>query len=454
MTASLSPPYTSVAFKGPATPAAFSLSNWIAAALAARDIHYGWVVAGATFLVMLATAGAMGAPGVIIKPLEQEFGWSAADISSALAIRLLLFGLMGPFAAALMNRFGLRTVVTFAVAMIALSILASLMMTQVWQLVALWGVVIGFGTGMVALVLGATVATRWFAHRRGLVVGMLTASNATGQLIFLPLLAKLTEAYGWRSALTLIVVMLLVAGAVAVLVLRDRPSDVGLAPFGARDLEAAPKQNLALSAMLTSPLKALAEARSSRTFWVLFATFFICGLSTNGLIQTHWISLCGDYGVAPVSAAGALALIGVFDFIGTLASGWLSDRYDNRWLLFVYYGLRGLSLIALPFTDFSVVGLSAFAVFYGLDWVATVPPTVKLTAERFGSERANLTFGWIFTAHQLGAATAAFGGGLARTELSSYLPALYVAGVACVLAAGLVLTISRPRRAAAALAAA
>ncbi len=428
-------------------PAALSLSNRLAASLAARDVHYGWVVAGATFLVMLATAGAMGAPGVILTPLEKEFGWSAADISAALAVRLALFGLMAPFAAALLNRYGLRRVVAAAVLLIAAAILASLAMSRLWQLVALWGVIVGFGTGMVALVLGATVATRWFAERRGLVVGMLTASNATGQLIFLPLLAKLTQDHGWRSALAFVVVMLLVAGAIALLALRDRPFDVGLAPYGRRAVEPPPKQDPAFGALLTSPLRALWEARSSRTFWVLFATFYVCGLSTNGLIQTHWISLCGDYGVTPVSAAGALAVIGVFDFFGTLASGWLSDRYDNRWLLFAYYGLRGLSLIALPFTDFSVVGLSAFAVFYGLDWVATVPPTVRLTAERFGAERSNVTFGWIFAAHQLGAATAAFGAGASRTELSTYLPALYVAGVACVIAAALVVTLapSRPR---------
>ncbi len=422
-----------------------SFSNPIAVWLAARDVHYGWVVAGATFLVMLATAGAMGAPGVIILPLEKEFGWSAADISVALALRLALFGLMAPFAAALLNRYGLRRVVAAAILMIAGAILASLAMTQVWQLVALWGVIIGFGAGMVALVLGATVATRWFAERRGLVVGMLTASNATGQLVFLRLLAKLTQDYGWRRALAFVVVMLVASGTIAVLVLRDRPSEVGLPPFGRSAVEPPPRQNPAFSALILSPLRALSEERSSRTFWVLFATFFVCGLSTNGLIQTHWIALCGDYGVAPVSAAGALAVIGVFDFVGTLASGWLSDRYDNRWLLFVYYGLRGLSLIGLPFTDFSIVGLSAFAVFYGLDWVATVPPTVRLTAERFGAERSNLTFGWIFAAHQLGAATAAFGAGASRTELSTYIPALYVAGVACVIAAALVLTLTRPR---------
>jgi sugar phosphate permease len=421
--------------------AAFSLSNALAAAMAARSLYYGWIVAGATFLVMLATAGAMGAPGVIMQPLEKEFGWSSADISSALALRIALFGLMAPFSAPFINRFGARPVVAVAVAMICLGVLASMAMTELWQLVALWGVVVGVGTGLVALVLGATVATRWFVERRGLVVGMLTASNATGQLIFLPLLAKLTQDYGWRIALGLVVAMLLVAGLVALLTLRDRPADLGLAPYGAKTIEPPPKQVVRLSAMMASPLRVLYDVWSSRTFWILFATFFVCGLSTNGLIQTHWVSLCGDYGVAPVAAAGALAAIGAFDFVGTILSGWLSDRYDNRWLLFIYYGLRGLSLILLPFTGFSVVGLSAFAVFYGLDWVATVPPTVRLTAERFGAEKANLTFGWIFTAHMLGAAAAALGGGISRTEFATYLPSLYVAGVACVIAAALVLTI-------------
>lgn len=427
-------------------PAAVSLSTPLAAAMAARNLYYGWVVAGATFLVMLATAGAMGAPGVILRPLEEEFGWSTEQISVALAVRLALYGLIAPFAAAFINRFGVRPVVVSAVAMIVAGIVASMAMTEVWELVALWGVIVGIGTGMVALVLGATIATRWFVHRRGLVVGMMTASSATGQLVFLPLVAKLTEAYGWRSALAFVVAMLIAAGSVALLILRDRPADVGLAPFGELAIQPAPKQDLGLGAMMASPLRALYEARFSRTFWVLFATFFVCGLSTNGLIQTHWVSLCGDYGIAPVAAAGALAVIGAFDFVGTILSGWLSDRYDNRWLLFVYYGLRGLSLMALPFTDFTVVGLSAFAVFYGLDWVATVPPTVRLTAERFGAEKANLTFGWIFTAHQLGAATAAFGAGLARTDFATYLPALYVAGAACVIAAALALTIG-PRRA-------
>src|ERR1700734_2777137 len=249
--------------------AAFSLSNPLAAAMAERNLYYGWVVVGAAFLVMLATARATGAPGVITQPLQKEFGWSTAEISAALAVRLALFGLIAPFAAAFINRFGVRPVVVSAIAMIVAGIVASMAMTEVWELVALWGVVVGIGTGMVALVLGATIATRWFVHRRGLVVGMLTASNATGQLIFLPLIAKLTQDYGWRNALAFVVAMLLVALFVALMVLRDRPADVGLAPLGERPVQPALNQDLRLIAMMGSPLRSVYEARASRTFWVL-----------------------------------------------------------------------------------------------------------------------------------------------------------------------------------------
>ena len=422
-----------------------TLSTRLAAWLGARHIHYGWVVVATTFLTMLAAAGAVGAPGVMIVPLQHEFGWQTSDISFALAVRLVLYGLMGPFAAAFLNRFGVRRVVTVAVLMIALGTASSLVMNAVWQLILLWGVVVGIGTGMIALVLGATVATRWFAHRRGLVIGMLTASAGTGQLVFLPLLAQLTASYGWRVALCLVVAALLAVMLLVLALMRDRPSVLGLPRYGETELAPAPAQQHGLSTLLVSPLRALQQASGSRTFWMLFATFFICGLSTNGLIQTHWITLCGDFGVAPVGAAGMLAAIGAFDLVGTVLSGWLSDRYDNRWLLFWYYGLRGLSLLWLPLTDFSLYGLSIFAVFYGLDWIATVPPTVRITADRFGAENANLTFGWIFAAHQLGAATAAYGAGATRDGFSTYLPALYVAGAFCLLAAALALTISRRR---------
>jgi MFS family permease len=420
------------------------ISNWLAAALSRRNIHYGWVMVGVTFLTALIAAGTVGAPGVFIVPLQKEFGWTTAEISSALSIRFILFGLMAPFAAALMNRYGLRNVALVAQLVVVSGLLASLMMTQVWQLVLLWGVVIGLGTGMTALVLGATIAARWFVARRGLVVGILTASVATGQLVFLPLLASLTEQYGWRLALSLVCVMLAISAFLVLLAMRDRPSDVGQRPFGDEGTEPLPAPPPNNTPIMAAALGALRDAAKTRVFWILFATFFVCGASTNGLVQVHMIPMCLDFGIPQVQAAGLLAAMGIFDFVGTIVSGWLSDRYDNRYLLFWYYGLRGLSLLFLPFTHFSFYGLSLFAVFYGLDWIATVPPTVRLTAQRFGAERANLVFGWIFAGHQLGAGVAAFGGGLSRTVYESYLPAFFVAGALCIVAALIVLAISRP----------
>jgi MFS family permease len=419
------------------------ISSWLSAALARRHIHYGWVMVAVTFLTALITAGTVGAPGVFIVPLQREFGWSTAEISSALSVRFILFGLMAPFAAALMNRYGLRNVTLSALLIVGCALVSSLKMTQVWQLMLLWGVVIGIGTGMTALVLGATVATRWFTARRGLVLGILTASVATGQLLFLPLLASVTEKMGWRIALSLVCVMLALAALAVLLVMRDRPGDVGLRPFGDEGKEPLPAPAPSSGPIVTAALGSLRDASRTKAFWILFATFFICGASTNGLIQVHLIPMCLDFGIPQVQAASLLAAMGVFDLFGTMFSGWLSDRYDNRWLLFWYYGLRGLSLLMLPFTDFSFYGLSLFAMFYGLDWIATVPPTVRLTAQRFGPERANLVFGWIFTGHQLGAAFAAFGAGLSRTVLATYLPAFFFAGALCVVAALTVLAISR-----------
>jgi len=420
------------------------ISNWLSAALARRNIHYGWVMVGVTFFTALISAGTVGAPGVFIVPLQHEFGWTTAEISSALSIRFILFGLMAPFAAALLNRYGLRNVTLAAQLIVVSALLASLAMTKVWHLMLLWGVVIGIGTGMTALVLGATIAARWFSARRGLVVGILTASVATGQLVFLPLLASLTERYGWRVALGLVCVMLCVSAFAILMIMRDRPSDVGLRPFGDEGTAPLPVPPPSNAPILAVALGTLRDSSKSSVFWILFATFFVCGASTNGLVQVHLIPMCLDFGIPQVQAASLLAAMGIFDFFGTIMSGWLSDRYDNRRLLFWYYGLRGLSLVFLPFSDFSFYGLSLFAMFYGLDWIATVPPTVRLTAQRFGAERANLVFGWIFAGHQLGAGTAAFGAGLSRTLYATYLPAFFIAGTLCIFAALIVLAISRP----------
>ena len=427
------------------------ISNRLSAAMTRRGLHYGWVVVATTFLTMLVTAGAVGAPGVLLLPLQREFGWSTAAISLAMAVRLLLFGLMGPFAAAFINRYGVRKVTLSALSLIALGLALSMLMTQLWELVLLWGVVVGLGTGLTALVLAATISTRWFNARRGLIVGLLTASSATGQLLFLPLLASIATHSGWRTALSVVCALLAAAALLVWLFMRDRPADLGLKPFGAAEsAEGAPaspappgrdpEQSIAAAA-----LHGLRDASRTRTFWILFGTFFICGASTNGLIQTHFIPFCSDNGLPEIAAAGVLATMGVFDFFGTIASGWLSDRYSPSRLLFWYYGLRGLSLIYLPFADFTYSGLSVFALFYGLDWIATVPPTVNITVTTFGRERANLVFGWVFAGHQLGAATVALGAGIARTELATYLPAFLAAGALCIVAAGMTLWLV-PRR--------
>lgn len=425
-----------------------SQSSPLADRFAARGVHYGWVVVAVTFLTMMVGASAVGAPGVLIGPLQREYGWTVADISAAFAVRFLLFGAVGPFAAAFLNRFGVKRVCVFALVLIAAGVVGSFAMTSLWELFLLWGAVVGLGTGFTAMVLGATVATRWFVARRGLVVGLLSASVATGQVLFLPAFAALSEAWGWRLALGLLLAMLAVATLLVLLLMRDRPVDVGLLPYGATETQAEASHNASWVDTLIAPIRVLREASRTGTFWILFGTFFICGATTTGLVQTHLVSICGDFGIAAVTAAGLLAAIGAFNFIGTIGSGWLSDRFDSRWLLFWYYGLRGLSLLYLPFTDFGLYELTLFTVFYGLDWLATVPPTVKLTAERFGPN-ATIVFGWIFFGHQIGSAVAAYGTGLTRDVYATYLPAFYIAGLLCLVAALGVFAIRRSRSGAA-----
>jgi MFS family permease len=409
--------------------------------LAAGRVHYAWVVAGITFLALLGSAGFRATPGVLIVPLEQEFGWSPATISLAVSINLILFGLTGPFAAALMERFGIRPVMSAALAMIAAGSAMTVLMRAPWQLDLVWGVVVGLGTGSMASVLGAMVANRWFVARRGLVVGILTAAGATGQLIFLPTLAWLAVTAGWRwAALTVTGAALLVLPIVA-LFMRSRPADIGMRPYGASGAVAGGGP---AGSPIATAFRGLSLGVRRREFWLLAASFFICGLSTNGLIGTHLIPASVDRGIPEVRAASLLAVIGVFDIAGTMASGWLTDRYDSRRLLFMYYGLRGLSLLFLPFAySAGWLGLVPFIVFYGLDWVATVPPTVALTAETFGRDRMSIVYGWIFASHQLGAATAAFGAGAIRTWLHDYELAFLSAGLLCLIAAMLSMSIAR-----------
>ncbi|HEX7987954.1 MAG TPA: MFS transporter [Duganella sp.] len=419
---------------------ALSLSSW----LRRRGLHYSWVIVAVTFLTGLTSSAALGLPGALLQPLSREFGWDVGQISSALAVRFVLFGLMGPFAAILMERFGLRQVVVTALALVGAGMALATRMTQFWHLVLFWGIMLGVGSGMTALVLSAVVSNRWFDSRRGLVVGLLTASSATGQLIFLPVGAWLIEHFGWRMAVIPVFAACALVAVLVLLLMRNRPNELGLVPYGAAPGTQVAPPAPPMRVTFATPFKVLAGVAGNRVFWILFGSFFICGLSTNGLIQTHFISLCGDAGLAAVPAASVLAMMGAFDLVGTIGSGWLSDRYDNRKLLFMYYGLRGLSLFWLPYSEFTFYGLSLFAMFYGLDWIATVPPTVRLVASTFGKEQAGMVFGWVFAGHQLGAAVAAWGAGRVRTMMLTYNPALFAAGAACLVAAGIILLIRRP----------
>ena len=407
-----------------------------------RKSRTAWVILAVTFIVLLASAAIRATPAVLIVPLEREFGWSRATISFAISVNLVLYGLIGPFAAGFIARYGARAVMVSCALLLGVGVLGTRFMRDPLELVLLWGLVVGVGTGGLAIVLGAAVVERWFAQSRGLALGILTASTATGQLLFLPLLARLIVGYGWRSAVTL---MALVAFALVPLVLAfmiDRPEQRGLRPYGAGaapPLRAAPLQNPVKAALGT-----LAFAVHEREFWILAGTFFICGASTNGLIGTHLVPACMDSGIGEVQAAGLLAVMGIFDLIGTTGSGWLTDRFDSRLLLFAYYGLRGLSLIYLPLAlEPPSRGLTPFAVFYGLDWIATVPPTVALARQGFGAARAPLILGWVMAAHQLGAATAATLAALIRTQAGSYDRAFWISGGLCLLAAGAVLFAGR-----------
>jgi predicted MFS family arabinose efflux permease len=403
---------------------------------------YAFVVVAVVFLALLASAGMRATPGVLMLPLGRAFGWSRDDISSAAAVGILLYGLMGPFAAALMQRFGIKRVLLTALAVMALAAASSALMSRPWHLLLTWGVLSGAGTGCVAVVLGATVVGRWFSTHRGLMMGLLTASTATGTLIFLPGLAAIAQYFGWRPVVLTIAAVCALLLPLVLWLMPERPSDIGLTRYGASSHEPVEAGAQAGNPFMLT-LGTLQRASKRGVFWLLFATFFVCGFTTNGLIGTHFIALCGDHGIPEVRAAGVLAMMGVCDLIGTTASGWLTDRFDPRKLLFVYYGLRGLSLMYLPYSDFSLYSLSLFGVFYGLDWIATVPPTLRLTTEAFGERDAPVVFGWVVAGHQVGAATAAFMAGVLRVQLGSYLTPFVIAGATGVVAAFLALRIRR-----------
>lgn len=413
-----------------------------------RRSWWPWLVA-ATALVALVAAGSFrAAPGVLIEPLQDDFGWSRGTISAAVTVNLILYGLTSPFAAALMDRFGMRAVIASALCLIATGAGLTIFMTSAWHLILCWGVLVGLGAGSMALAFVATVTNRWFVKRKGLVTGVLTAGGAAGQLIFLPVVAWLAERHSWKLVSLTVAVAALAVVPVVLALLRNRPEDVGVTAHGAGEPgfpapTPAPRPGEVRGAGART-VRALREASRTRAFWLLAGTFAICGMSTNGLIGTHFIPAAHDHGMVMTTAAGLLALIGIFDVVGTIGSGWLTDRVDSRVLLVVYYAGRGLSLMLLPtlLTDSVRPPMVFFIVFYGLDWVATVPPTVALCRQHFGNDGA-IVFGWVLAAHQIGAGAVALGAGIVRDELGSYNVAWYAAGVLCIIGAVMAYAIPR-----------
>jgi MFS family permease len=412
-----------------------------------KKIHRAWPVAAVAFVAIIGAAGFRATPGVMITPLQAEFGWGRGLISTAVSVNLLLFGLTAPFAAALMERFGIRRVVACALVLVSLGSGLTVFMDASWQLILTWGVLVGVGTGSMALAFVATITGRWFVKHRGIVTGVLTAAGATGQLIFLPILASLTAAHGWRVAALTVAATALAVVPLVIWLLRDHPADVGLPAYGAIEIE--PK--VIGSGAATRALGALRNASRSGAFWALVVGFAICGASTNGLIGTHFIPAAHDHGMPETTAAGLLALVGIFDIAGTIFSGWLTDRIDPRMLLAAYYALRGASLLLLSnLLDAQAhPGMLFFIVFYGLDWVATVPPTIALCRTYFGAD-GPIVFGWVFASHQVGAAIAATGAGMVRDAFGDYTLAWYAAGALCFIAAAVSARIGLGRLSAAA----
>lgn len=394
--------------------------------------YYYVIIVVVTFLALLVSAGIRTAPGVIIKPLEADFGWDRASISLAVAVSLFAFGFGGPLGGTLIDRFGPRRVTMAGMTLNAVGLALLIGLRELWQLHLLWGLLVGAGTGAISGTLGATVATRWFNRYRGVVLGLFGAAAAAGQLIFVPALIGLVSVGGWQA-----VIAILGAAAAVVLIpvlifMRNYPEEAGLTVLG---------EPTAATAAADTRKIPLREAMRTRDFWLLAASFFVCGYTTNGLIGTHLLPHTLEHGFVEAEISWALALMGVMNILGTTASGWLSDRYDNRKLLAMYYGFRGLSLAALPFI-LEMKGMFLFAVVYGLDWVATVPPTVNLTAQRFGKGSLGTLYGWIFCSHMIGAGIASYAGGFFRDLLGDYHLIFISAAIMGLMASTLVLQIS------------
>jgi sugar phosphate permease len=400
--------------------------------LAPSGMFYGWVVVAVTTVALIVTAGTRAAPGALLVDMERNTSWSTSQLSLAAGLGLVTYGFSGPVAGVLMRRFGMRAVTTASLLGSALAYWLSSRVESIWALCLWFGLVSGMAAGLIASVLSATVANRWFVERRGLVTGLFGASTSAGLLLFFPIFAAIGSSSGWRSAMT---IGATVAGLAAIPVwwfMRDSPAQMGLAPFGGSP-EPPPVADAGI----------MRRAIRRPEFWLLAGTFMVCGGTSNGLIGQHFIAHATDHGFGEVTAANWLAVMGVFNFVGTLVSGWLTDRIDPRRLLLAYYSFRGLSLFFLPVIHDNV-SIAVFAVLFGLDYIATVPPTIMLCADLFGRRNAGVVYGWVFAAHQLGAAGAAWGAGLVRDAVGSYGWAFSSAGAVAIVAGLAATMIRRP----------
>lgn len=404
----------------------------VANALSSKGVHYGWAMAVLAFMYALFSSAALGVPGVLIIPMSKDLGWTLGELSAPLGLRLALFGLIAPFAGGLMLRYGPRKMVGASGVLLIIGLLIGIATTEKWQLWLGMGILLGIAPGLTAMQMSTVISTRWFVKRQGLVLGILSGSVATGTLIFMPLAAWVSENWGWRIALLIPTIGSTISWLLFIWLARDRPQELNLPPFGESQVQPLPPVSDSNFIQLT--FKALKLGVTNKVFWILTFTFAVCGISSFGLTQAHLVPFCGDLGVPLTSAAWLLTVIGICDLIGTIGSGWLSDRYDNRWLLVIYYGLRGVGLVWLVQADVSMAALTLFSIIYGLDFIATVPPTVRLTVNAFGREMGPAIFGWIFAAHHVSAGLMAFGAGVSRDILGTYAPSFFMAGVLCFIA--------------------
>ncbi|GIN93015.1 MFS transporter [Siminovitchia terrae] len=411
-----------------------------------RKIHYSWIILCLMFFSIIVAGIIRSSAGVFVIPFENDFGWNRSTISFAFGLSLLIYGLSGPFMGALVQIIGLKKMILISMGTLMVGLFSSLFMTETWHLVIIWGILIGGGSSLFLTVLSPIIANRWFVKRRGLAVGVLTASTATGQLVLLPVIAYLVEKSSWRASIVLILILSIVTILLMIFFMKESPKSMGISPYGGESIHSSePENNKIDRNPFRLAISVLFNAFSYKEFWLLAGSFFVCGLSTSGLIGTHFVSYCIGFGFAAVTAASMLSFMGIFDLVGTTLSGWLSDRFDNRWLLFWYYTLRGISLILLPIALFegSFNLLLIFAVFYGLDWIATVPPTVNIARNIFGLEKSVIIYGWISAAHQIGAAVAAFGGGAIFERYDTYTSAFIGAGILCLFASLCVIVIRK-----------